>query len=545
MGLQNEKNWFTRLKQFFREFLLDEPVENSTDDGASHSQRYQRTEVLDPDMFPWDDLIAPTPKALQTVLNDRYQLIFADTLQSCNYYRGIDLQQDQQAVLIKETFAKIGRVGSVQQSRPNISNILFYYDLFEQNGARYIVLNHPKVAWRPMMKYKLPQPLAQSLEWSLQIGHILRQLHPHFGKMPHGKKGYDALLVCGEQAMIADCSLLQETTARAVKEDVEFVAQLLFFLHTGQEYTESLLQLAHPQVRGIIAKANQNEYQTMQEFLRALQESEQAVFYHRLLRQSASVATHIGRRRDHNEDSVAKFDFVVDQSGKSEQTGLYIVADGMGGHDAGEVASMSTTTQAFSKFVEQHFLPQVRRQTQLLSAESAQNSHGQMLQRLVEEANTLVYQQNQQMHSDRGTTMVVALVVGEKVTIANVGDSRAYFWSKGELRQLTEDHSLVYKLYLANQITRDEIYTHPYKNRVLRSLGENAKVNVDIFTCSLQKGDKLLLCSDGLWEMVRDDQINTILSQTASPQSACDELIRIANQNGGEDNISVIIIHLE
>ena len=167
------------------------------------------------------------------------------------------------------------------------------------------------------------------------------------------------------------------------------------------------------------------------------------------------------------------------------------------------------------------------------------------LRTLVVEANRLVHRKRQETGSNRGTTITALLIVGSKAAVANVGDSRTYLLRNGQLRQLTQDHSLVFSLFKSGQITEDEIYSHPQKNEIYRSLGEREDVKIDTQTLDIGAGDRLLLCSDGLWEMVRNDQIAAILGSAATPQAACDRLVATAFDNGGEDNIGALAVYLE
>ena len=155
-----------------------------------------------------------------------------------------------------------------------------------------------------------------------------------------------------------------------------------------------------------------------------------------------------------------------------------------------------------------------------------------------------MYKRNQQQRADMGTTMTAALLWGTTVYVVNVGDSRTYLYRKSEgLYQVTQDHSVVARLVELGAISADEVYTHPKRNEILRALGNHPTIEVDSFTVPVRVGDLLLLCSDGLWEMVRDFEIQEIV-RTCAPYASqiCAMLIQAALNRGGKDNISVIAV---
>jgi serine/threonine protein phosphatase PrpC len=164
----------------------------------------------------------------------------------------------------------------------------------------------------------------------------------------------------------------------------------------------------------------------------------------------------------------------------------------------------------------------------------------QILTEGVKIANNQVYTQAEQ--SGMATTLAAVLIIDTMAYIANVGDSRVYLLNRGQLRQITNDHSLVASLVAAGEITPEEAYTHPRRNIITRCLGTQPDIQVDLFTEELHSGDSLLLCSDGLWEMVRNNKIQEAAIEANDAQSACERLVKLANQNGGVDNVSVIMV---
>ncbi len=244
----------------------------------------------------------------------------------------------------------------------------------------------------------------------------------------------------------------------------------------------------------------------------------------------------IKRKRQPNEDSVVALQGTCIFNNALLPFGLFVVADGMGGHEAGQDASF-LAVQAMLQWVVPNIAGVNALSDELLTA---------LLVDGVQQANLAVYEHGQEVGADMGTTLTAALVMDSKAYVVNVGDSRTYLHREGiGLRQVTRDHSLVARLVAAGRITPDEIYTHPDRNQVYRGLGEKRKVEVDSFMLTLQANDRLLLCSDGLWEMVRDPEIEKILKCVEwSPFQASKALVRAALKGGGLDNISAIVAHV-
>lgn len=211
---------------------------------------------------------------------------------------------------------------------------------------------------------------------------------------------------------------------------------------------------------------------------------------------------------------------------------LMMVADGMGGCAHGKVASL-LATHSLTRYISEalRVQPKTSRDVFLLLESAVQN------------ANQLVLEHNQRLHSNMGTTMTVVLVLDGIAYVAHVGDSRLYLFSESDgLTQITRDHSVVAELVANKIIEPDDIYTHPGRNQIYRSLGKDSFLEVDVRAVPLVAGDLLLLCTDGLWEMVRDEQIASILTTPLlDPTDSADALLTAALAHGGHDNISIIV----
>ena len=275
----------------------------------------------------------------------------------------------------------------------------------------------------------------------------------------------------------------------------------------------------------------------------------------RTLQIRAAAGTHPGQVYKLNQDKVYA---AVRSAEDGKAIGLFIVADGMGGHQAGEIASrlaVETIVQELSWLLQpgdsENSRPEFSSNDVAAPAAAAPPAQQwrQRLRAAVQEANraiTTYGEENPEDAGNLGTTVTCVLIVDGAAAIANVGDSRTYLARDEQLNQITQDHSYVAQLIREGQIAPEDIYTHPRRNVITRSLGHRLDVEIDVWNKELQAGDRLLLCSDGLWEMVQEPSeiLNTLLAAEA-PEDTVTSLITAANSNGGADNISVIVIHVD
>jgi len=245
------------------------------------------------------------------------------------------------------------------------------------------------------------------------------------------------------------------------------------------------------------------------------------------------LATDQGLRRDHNEDYSEGW---ILSRNCHTLMGLFVVADGLGGQDSGEVASRMTVDTLWEHLRTTYWEPTIAVQAGTPQPEEA-------LRQAVLAANDKVLRTRTENKSQMSSTITVALLEAGTAHIANVGDSRTYVFTAKGLERITKDHSLVQRLVDTGQIKPEEVYTHPRRNLIYQSIGDRTDVQVDLYRHELAADERLVLCSDGLWEMVHDDGLEEVLLAESDPQLACDRLVVNANLAGGEDNISVIIVH--
>lgn len=249
---------------------------------------------------------------------------------------------------------------------------------------------------------------------------------------------------------------------------------------------------------------------------------------------TVSVAQSVGMQRDHNEDTLFAMQAIFADGNNDLPFGIFIVADGMGGHLNGEIASGVAARSLSEYLISRFYVPLISGQN-----DSEHESIHEVMEHGVMEANHAVIMNA----PGGGTTLTAAMVIGDQVTLSHVGDSRAYFiYPDARIEVMTQDHSLVRRLQELGQIDEKEASTHPQRNVLYRALGQPEPFRPDINTHSLPNPGYLLICSDGLWGSVTDDQIYQIVQAAPSPAVACSKLIEAANEAGGPDNISAILV---
>lgn len=242
------------------------------------------------------------------------------------------------------------------------------------------------------------------------------------------------------------------------------------------------------------------------------------------------IKSHVGKVREHNEDFVGQFSLC-------DEAHIFIVSDGMGGHKNGEVASRIATTTVISSMEEN------KDKIKEYIAEEKYQKIVELLVLAIKRANQSVYEESEkEEYYGMGTTMVAAVVARDMLIVANVGDSRCYITRRNRIKQITKDNSFVQELVESGAITKEEALTHSKKNVITRAIGTDCDIKIDTYEFELKEEDVLLLCSDGLTNMITDEEILEVISSDASLKQKSNYLVDKALENGGIDNISLICI---
>jgi len=421
-------------------------------------------------------------------------------------------------------------------SHPNLHKV---YETFEEPPSKirpasfYAVLE--SIPATSLSRMTAPQPARQVLGWIKQLVAGLTYLH---------SQGYHYPALAAEQILLTDGGLKLtglEQLVRGSQTD-QIVGP---DIQIGLQYFKHLLKAksGSPAMTALFEDINNQRYNTAEALLADIDRaflladsggigSETARLYWQTGR-----LTDVGMERQINEDSLLTLELAQVYESASQPLALFAVADGMGGHETGEVASHLAIHTLGSTLLEEIMYPAFQPSPQRLDYKA-------QLEEACAKANLAIYNAAQQRRNNMGTTLVSALLVGSELYVANVGDSRAYLMDKAGLRQITEDHTYVKLLMDKQQLSPQQAQNHPQANLIYRTLGDKPRVTVDVFREQLRDESWLLLCSDGLTGLVTDDTISHVIKSCKNPQNACEKLVKKANDAGGHDNITVIIVKI-
>jgi protein phosphatase len=438
--------------------------------------------------------------------------------------------------------AMVAHIAELGLSHPRL--LLYPYFAERPYGVDdryYLVLPDPT----PMLasKISLPQKAARVLDWGHQLANALAYLHAH--NIGWQTVSPDHIALRERHAMWVDFSTVRilapnkgEAT-RQKAQDVTGLTHILFHLATAQEGYQpdtSLPKAAIEVFERVLG--SQADIAAAEALAEALKDAVIAIRRPTTFRLRVGRHTDVGGVRDLNEDSLLVLELDRVHRSISQPVGLFVVADGMGGHAAGDIASGLAINAMARKMATDLLGPQLSGDLDAGSFDARD-----WLAEAVQTANMVVHTHRESARTNMGTTLVAALLIGNRAHIANVGDSRAYLVTKNDgLRQITTDHSLVERLIALGQIRPDEARIHPQRNVIYRTIGDQQEAEIDLFVQELNPGDSLLLCSDGLSGKVDDAEIWQLVSRSQSPQEACELLVQAANDHGGDDNITVIVI---
>jgi serine/threonine protein phosphatase PrpC len=490
-------------------------------------------------------------------------------------------------------------------------------DFFEQKpfgSMRYYAVAEPRQGVR-LSQLSVPRPGVQVLTWAMQLSDAVDYLHSR-GVVGAGAEA-DDILVQGDRASLASLQNArtnvqsQDELTQLRSMDLARLASTMYEAYTGHpaamspegmlpmpssapEQVGAAFRAAIEPVQGAAPPISAARWRDLlASALEAVTELERPG---RPVEYTVAALTDTGRVRDQNQDSFGTSEFVQQSAERPAKLGLYVVADGMGGHQGGEIAS-AIAVQSFAG----EALGRVMSALVSASADRGTPANEAILQGLVraaQMANERIFKARDSRQNDMGTTVAAALVVGGKAYIVNVGDSRVYMYARtkrddtptdptlneledaprgtsplsstgplkgtnildsdrlrerqvepeeeevGErvLEQVSVDHSLVHRLVELGQLDPEEAKVHPHRNFIYRSLGGPPPVDVDTFVRTLHMGERLLICSDGLNSMIEDEAIESVLASEPDTHEAARKLIELANDAGGHDNITVILL---
>jgi protein phosphatase len=535
------------------------------------------------------------PLAEGHVLNNRYAIQrFLEVRNGSNMYRATDRATDF-TVIVKEQADAATATGKLEAGEWNDQSagnpyqgeflilrsvsyptVVKALDIFKEDTRAYLIIE--QLEGRDLAYYLTQNAVSvqESLEWMIQLCQSISQLHRrqilHLDLQPRVvvvapdnqrvrltgfhraavlpvEPGFAPEVTPGysspEQAGLFDAPIDE-------RSDIYALGAIWFQLLTGQNPAEmaadewgyvfpsvsEYLVDSHPQIARIVARMVEPDpdrrYRTVNEVKNELLE---------LINnpgRRVGYFSDLGMVREGNEDSIGMRDIHFVNLSRQRGLGVYVVADGMGGVNAGEVASAIAVEESLAVLED-------KLQTNALeSAAEPAEIIKQALTAAVKRANLRIYEtgRGDEVLSGMGTTLTVAVIFGQTLYCGHVGDSRCYVINRFGIEKVSRDHSLVGRLVEIGQITEEEALVHPQRNLIYRALGTYPNVEVDVYQRSLKLGDWVLLCSDGLTGHVKDHELQSIVLEHQDPQKASQHLVNTANIRGGEDNISVVLVNL-
>ncbi len=471
--------------------------------------------------LPFSDL------PIGAVVNQRYEVIQTfDAQPQTNSYLVTDAQMPQQRLLYESSnpkqYERERAMFARQLDHPALVALVDVFDVMYGADTRaYLALEFPLT---PAPTQNLSE--LDILQWGVQLAEALAQLHDK--GLAHGNIQPATLVVSNNQIKLWGYSHISALTPEARATDLQQLAGTLY-------------QLAKPlgKLAPTTAPLFQQRYTDARVFQANLKKAWDTLRHPAMLITSVGRLSDVGMKREVDEDSLLTTEIIQFTQTGSQNLGLYAVADGMGGASAGELASR-LATESLARVVTEKIL------TPYFAKGPGEPDYGKLLVAAAEQANTDVFAERQRLNNNMGTTLVAALLVGTQAYIVNVGDSRAYLVAPDQIKKISKDHSLVQTFLDRGDITEAQVRTHPQRNFILRNVGDKPKVQVDLFQETVLPGQSLLLCCDGMWELVPDDDtLRQIIYSSASPQDAVRKLIDTANKNGGDDNITCVLVRVE
>jgi PPM family protein phosphatase len=405
----------------------------------------------------------------------------------------------------------------------------------------YVILPEPS----PFTGESLPTrpELNDVIHWGVQLADALAFLHKN--NVSFGAAHLNHMSLSGKAARWFNFTSARiqtpgTRTRKAYNDDVQALMAGLFVLLTGKTYSAEIV-VEPAGLQAVFREAFAGEIVSATQLAERLRDVIMEIRRPSSYDLRVGRLTDVGHVRQLNEDSLLTLELGRVHRSLGSPIGLYVVADGMGGHSAGDVAS-GLAINSLAQHAVATLLPLE------ISDGAPPPEIENWLRDAINVANATVHEQRKLAGTNMGTTLVMAYIAGGQAYFANVGDSRGYIVNESGIKQMTVDHSLVQRLVDTKQLTPEEAHHYPQKNVIYKNLGDRATVAPDLRTVDLQPGDRLLLCSDGLlgWGgPVKEDDAQRIIMAAASPQDACQRLIDAANAAGGPDNITAIIVQME